>query len=181
MTAKRDADHITPLKTTSKRSRGKHRIRCYAARAAALANRYQQQVDKVEELERVEESSSSEGYVSGSEEVSTVGTNDTDKSWQLQHVGDITEHSTSPVDHHSLLGSFIQHRSEGNSINASSGGVSASKKEINLSAAGAPRWYCTAKQLSSTLTQFWRSFSDMRRVTKSQAVSHGCTNSEVYG
>jgi hypothetical protein len=138
MTAKRDADHVTPLKTRSKRLRGQHRVRGHAARAAALAKRYQQHLDKVEELEGVEASSSNEGYVSGSEEVSTVGTNDTNKSWQPQHVGDITEHSTSSVDHHNLLASFIQHSSEGSIVIARSGRVSASKEEIYLSLLGHP-------------------------------------------
>jgi hypothetical protein len=87
----------------------------------------------------MEVGSSSEGDVSGSEEVSTVDTNDTDESWQLQHVGDITEHSTCVVDDHSLSGSVIQHGSEGSRVNARSGGVPASNEEIHLRAAGAPR------------------------------------------
>jgi hypothetical protein len=85
MTAKREADHITPLKARSKRFRDQHCGRGHAARAVALAKRYQEQLDQVEELEGMEVSSSSERYVSGSEEVSTVGTDDTDKSWQPQH------------------------------------------------------------------------------------------------
>jgi hypothetical protein len=182
MTAKRDSDHITPLKARSKRFRDQRCIRGHPARAAALVMRYQEQLDQlqVEELEGVEVSSSSKGYVSGSEEVCTVGTNDTDKSWQPQHVGDIVEQSTCPVSHHSLLGSVIQHGSEGSRVHACSGEVQASKEEIHLRAAGAPRRYCTAKQLCSTLTQFWQSFSGMRCVTKSQAASHGCPHSEVY-
>jgi hypothetical protein len=125
-------------------------------------------------------SSSGEGYVSGIEEVNTVGTNDTDKSWHPKHVRNTTEHSTGAVDHHSLLGSFFQHSSEGGSVNASRGGVSASKDEINSRASGAPQQYSTAMQLCSTLTQLWQSYSGMLCVIKSQAASHGCANCEVY-
>jgi hypothetical protein len=131
-------------------------------------------------LEGVVVSSSGEGYVSGIEEVNTVGTNDTDKSWQPKHVRNITEHSTGAVDHHSLLGSFFQHSSQGGSVNASRGGVSASKEEINSRAAGAPQQYSTAMRLCFTLTQFWQSYSGMRCVIKSQAAWHGCANCEVY-
>jgi hypothetical protein len=72
------------------------------------------------------------------------------------------------------------HGSEGSRVNARGGGVPASKEETHLRAAGAPRRYCTAKQLCSTLTQFWQSFSGMRCVTKPQAASHGCPHSRVY-
>jgi hypothetical protein len=68
MTAKRDADHVTPLKTRSKRQRGQYCVRGHAARATTLAKRYQQHSDEVDEMVGVEASSSNEGYVSGSED-----------------------------------------------------------------------------------------------------------------